>query len=229
VDNIKMDLREIGWGGMDWIDPGQDRDQSSALVNTIMKLRVPYNCRHFFCSSSTGGYPTKAQLRGVSLIVVWCLRVGYLTTLSVLRLYSFDDKIINEYRTIGRGNRSTLRKPATHDITWERTRAAVLESRWLAAWAMARPVWSLRRGHFVLNSLKTQIGVSLEKGECNLGLCTWRLCVWYNWGNPRTQLAYLVIRPIIEPRTKEEQSSSGNQSAGTFNGGKFASEDPLNW
>jgi hypothetical protein len=41
VDNIKMDLREIGWDGMDWIDLAQDRDNRRALVNTVMKLRVP--------------------------------------------------------------------------------------------------------------------------------------------------------------------------------------------
>jgi hypothetical protein len=40
-DNIKMDLREIGLGGMDWIDLAQDRDQWRALVNTIMNLQVP--------------------------------------------------------------------------------------------------------------------------------------------------------------------------------------------
>jgi hypothetical protein len=41
VDNIEMDLREIGWDGMDWIDLVQDRDQWRALVNTVMNLRVP--------------------------------------------------------------------------------------------------------------------------------------------------------------------------------------------
>jgi hypothetical protein len=40
-DNIKMDLRGIGWGGMDRIDLAQDRDQWRALVNTVMNLRVP--------------------------------------------------------------------------------------------------------------------------------------------------------------------------------------------
>jgi hypothetical protein len=38
--NIRMDLREIGCGGMDWIDLAQDRDQWRALVNTVMNLRV---------------------------------------------------------------------------------------------------------------------------------------------------------------------------------------------
>jgi hypothetical protein len=41
VDIIKMDLREIGWDGVDWVDLAQDRDQWRALVNTVMNLRVP--------------------------------------------------------------------------------------------------------------------------------------------------------------------------------------------
>jgi hypothetical protein len=41
VHNIKMDLREIGWGVIDWIDVTQDRDQWRALVNTVMNLPVP--------------------------------------------------------------------------------------------------------------------------------------------------------------------------------------------
>jgi hypothetical protein len=40
VDNIKMDLSEIGWDGMDWIYLAQDRDQWKALVNTVMNFRV---------------------------------------------------------------------------------------------------------------------------------------------------------------------------------------------
>jgi hypothetical protein len=40
LDNIKMDLREIGWNGMDWINLAQDRDQWMALVNAVMSLLV---------------------------------------------------------------------------------------------------------------------------------------------------------------------------------------------
>jgi hypothetical protein len=40
VDNIKISLRGIKWGGMDWIDLAQDRDQWKALVNTVMNPRI---------------------------------------------------------------------------------------------------------------------------------------------------------------------------------------------
>jgi hypothetical protein len=41
VNNIKMDIRETGWDGMDWINLSQDRNQWRALVNTVMNFRVP--------------------------------------------------------------------------------------------------------------------------------------------------------------------------------------------
>jgi hypothetical protein len=41
VNIIKMDLREIRWERMDWIDLAQDRDKWRALVNTVMNFRVP--------------------------------------------------------------------------------------------------------------------------------------------------------------------------------------------
>jgi hypothetical protein len=47
VDNIRMDLGEVGWGDVDWIGLAWDVDQWRALVNTVMKLRAPIKYRDF--------------------------------------------------------------------------------------------------------------------------------------------------------------------------------------
>jgi hypothetical protein len=41
LDNIRMDLVEVGWGDVDWIGLAQDRDKWRALVNSVLNLRVP--------------------------------------------------------------------------------------------------------------------------------------------------------------------------------------------
>jgi hypothetical protein len=41
VDNIRMDLVEVGWGDVDWIGLAQDRDRWRALVNSVLNIRVP--------------------------------------------------------------------------------------------------------------------------------------------------------------------------------------------
>jgi hypothetical protein len=62
MDNIKTDLRQTGWDGMDLIDLAQDMDQWSALVSTAMNLRVPYNAGKFLSSCTIGGFSRRAQL-----------------------------------------------------------------------------------------------------------------------------------------------------------------------
>jgi hypothetical protein len=41
LDNIRMNLVEVGWGGVGWIGLAQDRDRWRALVNSVLNLRVP--------------------------------------------------------------------------------------------------------------------------------------------------------------------------------------------
>jgi hypothetical protein len=57
-----MDLREIGWDDMDWIDLAQDRDQWRAIVNTVMNLRIPYNAGNFLSCCAIGSFSKRAQL-----------------------------------------------------------------------------------------------------------------------------------------------------------------------
>jgi hypothetical protein len=64
VDYIKMDLRETGWGGVDWIDLAQDRDQWRALVNTVMNLRIPKNFGRFLSSCTLAAF--QGGLRSMS-------------------------------------------------------------------------------------------------------------------------------------------------------------------
>jgi hypothetical protein len=67
MDNIKMDLVEIGWIGIDWIGLDQDRDKWRALVNAVMKFKVPQNPGKLSSGCSIGGLSSGAQLRRVTL------------------------------------------------------------------------------------------------------------------------------------------------------------------
>jgi hypothetical protein len=65
-DNIKMDIQEVKWEGMDWIDVAQDRDRWRALVNAVVIFWVPQNAGNFLTRSEPSSFSRRTLLRGVS-------------------------------------------------------------------------------------------------------------------------------------------------------------------
>jgi hypothetical protein len=66
VDNIRIDLVEVGWGDVDWIGLAQDRDRWRVLVNSVLNLRVPQYSGKLSSVLTTLGLSSGAQLHRVS-------------------------------------------------------------------------------------------------------------------------------------------------------------------
>jgi hypothetical protein len=66
VDNTRMDLGEVGWGDVNWIDLAQDRNRWRALVNSVLNLRVPLNTGKLSSGLTSSGLSSSAQLHRVS-------------------------------------------------------------------------------------------------------------------------------------------------------------------
>jgi hypothetical protein len=68
VDNVRMDLREVGCGYVDWICLAQDRNRWRALVNSVLNLRFPQNAEKLTSGLTTGALSNSRQLHRVSLV-----------------------------------------------------------------------------------------------------------------------------------------------------------------
>jgi hypothetical protein len=66
VDNIRIDLGEVEWGDVDWIDLAQDRNRWRALVNSVLNFRVPRNSWKLSSGLTSSGLSSNAQLHIVS-------------------------------------------------------------------------------------------------------------------------------------------------------------------
>jgi hypothetical protein len=66
VDNIRMDLGEVGWGDVDWIGLAQDRNRWRALMNSVLNLRIPRNAGKLWSGLTSSGLSTSVQLHTIS-------------------------------------------------------------------------------------------------------------------------------------------------------------------
>jgi hypothetical protein len=62
VDNIRMDLGEVGWSNVDWIGLARDRNRWRALVNSVLNLRVPWNAGKLSSGLTSSGLLSSVQL-----------------------------------------------------------------------------------------------------------------------------------------------------------------------
>ena len=69
VDNIRIDVQEVGCGYMDWIGLVQGRDSWQMLVSAVMNLRVPWNARNFLTSCKPVSFSRRTLHHGVSKLV----------------------------------------------------------------------------------------------------------------------------------------------------------------
>jgi hypothetical protein len=76
-DNIKMDIQEVGCGGLDWIELAQDMESWRALVTTVMNLRVPLNSGNFLNGCKPVSFSIRTLLQGLWSFYQHCFLVNH--------------------------------------------------------------------------------------------------------------------------------------------------------
>ena len=82
-ENIKVDLKEVGWGGIEWIDLAQDRDSWRATGNKVMNLRVPLNEGNVLTSWGTVSFSWRALLHRVNVERKFCCDCLWFNTITL--------------------------------------------------------------------------------------------------------------------------------------------------
>jgi hypothetical protein len=116
VDNIRMDLGEVGWGDVDWIGLAQDRNRWRALVNSVLNLRVPLNAGKLSSGLTSSGLSSSAQLHRVSLVIIMSLE----PFVGSSPLFQFLNPIHSRQDSLD-GRPARRKASATHRITQTHT------------------------------------------------------------------------------------------------------------
>jgi hypothetical protein len=107
VDNIRMDIWEVGWGDVDWIGLAQDRNRWRALVNSVLNLSVPWNAGNVSSGLTSSGLSSSAQLHTVSYVYfmyfsqdIFFLQILVLTWLHIVTVQKIIIKITDSKKEI---------------------------------------------------------------------------------------------------------------------------------
>jgi hypothetical protein len=95
VDNIRMDLGEVGWGDVDWIGLAKDRNRWTTLVNSVLNLRVPWNAGKLSSGLTSSGLSSSVQLHRVSSL--FPLQIMNMATAQNMKIISVNFHLVQIY------------------------------------------------------------------------------------------------------------------------------------
>ena len=149
VDNIRMDLQEVGCGYMDWIGLVQARDRRRTPVSAVMNLRVPWNSGiSWLAANQLASQEGLCTMEWVSIVLKMNTLLSYMTILLIVKLlyvnwfiHDTDESLSFKWR-----DNFTFIRLSTRNIKMSRTDAGLLRlcHGWVAACENAKPPWRQR-------------------------------------------------------------------------------------